>query len=261
MESVVAYASASADDAPPPAYLVVPPSRRLVQRVFDLTVVLLGAVVWIPVMVVAAVMIKLDSSGPVFFKQTRVGLHRKPFEIWKFRKMRDDLVTNGPMLTMRYDSRMTRVGRILERTKLDELPQVLNVLAGTMSIVGPRPDVPRFVEHHPVLWNRVLSVKPGIFGASQNHFRNESELYPPDATDIEGYYIEHILPEMLRLDGEYAERATVRRDVALLVGGVIRSVFGSITLVARLRRSALRALVSRLSLYPATLCLMRYSPN
>src|SRR5829696_732120 len=178
----------------------MPLGRKIVQRGFDLTLLAIGAVIWMPLIAIVSLLVKLDSPGPVFFRQVRIGLHRQPFQIWKFRKMRNDLATQGPMLTMRYDNRMTRVGRLLERTKLDELPQVFNVIAGTMSIVGPRPEVPRFVEHHPQLWDRVLSVKPGIFGASQNHFRNESELYPADATDIESFYVDVILPEMLRLD-------------------------------------------------------------
>lgn len=217
-------------------YLPVRPTRRLTQRLFDLFGVVIGAVVVLPLIGLIAVAIKLDSRGPVFFRQTRVGLHRVPFRIWKFRKMRDDLPTQGPMLTLRYDTRMTRMGRILERTKLDELPQYFNVLAGQMSIVGPRPDVLRFVERYPRTWDRVLSVRPGIFGASQNHFRNESELYPEDVDDIEEFYVQHILPEMLELDARYAEHASLRIDLSLLVGGVLSSIFGTVTLRALITR-------------------------
>lgn len=211
------------------SYLRVKRLRRVVQRATDLFFAGLGLVVSLPVFVVVALLIKLDSRGPVFYKQIRIGLHRRPFQMWKFRKMRHDLPSAGPMVTVRYDRRMTRVGRILERTKLDELPQLFNVLRGEMSVVGPRPDVPKFIDHYPEKWDLVLSVKPGIFGASQNHFRNESELYPLGEADIETFYVSNVLPEMLDLDVEYAMRAGLRRDMRLLFGGVAASVFGAIT--------------------------------
>jgi hypothetical protein len=147
----------------------------------------------------------------------------------KFRKMPEDLTSPGPMLTTRYDRRLTRVGRALERTKLDELPQLLNVLLGHMSIIGPRPEVPQFVQNNEELWDVVLSTKPGIFGPSQLANRNESELYPPGQEDIEGYYVEHILPEKLALDAAYAQNASITGDVGLLMRGIAVAAFGAIT--------------------------------
>jgi lipopolysaccharide/colanic/teichoic acid biosynthesis glycosyltransferase len=212
-----------------PSYLEKGVLHDAAKRAFDLAAVVLALLLVLPIFALLAALIRLDSRGPVFYRQTRVGLRRRPFRIWKFRKMRNDLPSQGPMLTMRHDYRMTRVGRFLERTKLDELPQLINVLVGEMSIVGPRPEVPRFVEFYPDRWDQVLSVKPGIFGASQNHFRNESELYPPRVADVEGFYLERILPEMLELDARYAREATLLRDVWLLIGGVVTSFAGTVT--------------------------------
>jgi lipopolysaccharide/colanic/teichoic acid biosynthesis glycosyltransferase len=197
------------------------------QRAFDLLLVIVSLVLVVPIFLVIAIMIKLDTPGPVFFKQERVGLHRKRFLMWKFRKMPHGLLSPGPMVTVRHDRRLTSVGAMLERTKLDELPQLLNVLNGTMSIVGPRPEVPKFIENFPEDWDVVLSVNPGIFGASQNFFRNESELYPP--TNVEEFYLENILPEMLQLDRAYAQKPGLIKDLALLLQGVLASVFGAIT--------------------------------
>lgn len=199
------------------------------KRAFDIVVAGMGMIVALPLFAAIAILIKIDSKGPVFFRQTRVGRHRRNFKMWKFRKMYDDLPTQGPSLTLRYDFRMTRVGRILERTKLDELPQLLNVLQGHMSVIGPRPEVPKFVAHYAERWNGVLSVKPGIFGPNQLKNRNESELYPPGIADVEGFYINRILPDKLDVDAEYASRAGLVEDLSLLVRCLIVATFGSVT--------------------------------
>jgi len=197
------------------------------KRVFDVVVAGLGLVVAGPLFLAIAVAIKLDSPGPVFFRQLRVGRKRRPFFMWKFRKMPHDLPEQGPMLTARNDRRLTRVGRWLERTKLDELPQLLNVLASEMSIVGPRPEVPKFVDRAtPELWDLALSVKPGIFGPNQIRYRNEADLYPKDCDDLESFYLRHILPAKLEVDAGYAQRSHLFSDVWLLVRGVLATAFG-----------------------------------
>jgi len=196
------------------------------KRLFDLVVAGAGVLVAAPLFLVIAIAIKRDTPGPVFFRQLRVGRHRRSFSMWKFRKMPHDLREQGPMLTARDDRRLTRVGFWLERTKLDELPQLLNVLAGEMSVVGPRPEVPKFVDRAtPELWDQVLSVKPGIFGANQIRFRNEADLYPPDCTDIEDFYLHHILPEKLLVDSGYAHHSGWFGDLSLLLRGLLASVF------------------------------------
>ena len=199
------------------------------KRIFDVTVSAVGLLLALPLFVLIGILIKLESPGPVFFRQTRVGLNRRPFKMWKFRKMPDDLPVQGPMLTMRYDARLTRVGAFLERTKLDELPQLINVLKGQMSLVGPRPEVPKFVEHYPELWDEVLSVRPGIFGPSQLRARNESELFPSDVTDVEAFYVEEILPDKLRCDAQYARDPRILSDIWLVTGGVMAVLFGVFT--------------------------------
>src|SRR5262245_57071222 len=143
------------------------------KRAFDLAVAAAALVLLAPLFGLVALLIKLDSRGPVFYGQVRVGRHRRPFRMWKFRKMYHDLPAPGPSLTRRHDTRLTRVGQFLERTKLDELPQLLNVLRGEMSVVGPRPEVPKFVRDDAEQWDAVLSVKPGIVGPCQVRFRNE----------------------------------------------------------------------------------------
>jgi lipopolysaccharide/colanic/teichoic acid biosynthesis glycosyltransferase len=198
----------------------------LAKRVFDLVIASAGLLIAAPLFVAIAIAIKRDSPGPVFFRQLRVGRKRRPFAMWKFRKMPDDLSEQGPMLTVRNDQRLTRVGYWLERTKLDELPQLLNVLSSEMSVVGPRPEVPKFVDRSsPELWDQVLSVKPGIFGPNQIRYRNEAELYPPGC-DIEAFYLNSILPAKLEVDARYARRAHWLADVGLLVRGVLTSAFG-----------------------------------
>jgi lipopolysaccharide/colanic/teichoic acid biosynthesis glycosyltransferase len=172
------------------------------KRAFDLIVAGVGLVVAAPLFLAIAVAIKRDTPGPVFFRQVRVGRKRRPFEMWKFRKMPHDLPEQGPMLTARDDRRLTRVGYWLERTKLDELPQLLNVLCGEMSVVGPRPEVPKFVD------------------------RATPDLYPPGCPDVEAFYLHHILPEKLAVDARYAQEWWWLGDCWLLLRGVVASAFG-----------------------------------
>ncbi len=212
-----------------PSYRSYGPVAEICKRVFDVAVAAVALVLTAPSFLLVAVLVKLDSPGPVFFRQERVGRRRRRFHMWKFRKMYDDLPTQGPSLTRRHDLRMTSVGRFLERTKLDELPQLFNVLAGDMSVVGPRPEVPRFVDHRSDQWDQVLSVKPGLVGPCQLRFRNESELFPPGCADIEAYYAEHILPEKLAVDADYAARYSPWGDAVLLVRTVLAVVCGVVT--------------------------------
>jgi lipopolysaccharide/colanic/teichoic acid biosynthesis glycosyltransferase len=199
------------------------------KRTFDLAIAGFGLILAAPLFLIIAALIKLDSPGPVFFLQERVGLRRRRFLMWKFRKMHNRLSKPGPSLTKRHDPRLTTIGRFLERTKLDELPQLLNVIWGDMSIVGPRPEVPKFIEQYPDRWEVVLSVKPGIFGPNQLRYRNESELYPPGCENVEAYYIDHILPAKLDFDAEYARSIGVVQDLAILVRCAAVTLFGTIT--------------------------------
>ena len=207
-------------------------------RAFDIIVSVAGLVILSPLMLLIAFLIKIDSRGPVLFRQTRVGQGGRRFALLKFRKMYDDLRAQGPAVTSRYDRRLTIAGRWLERTKLDELPQLINVLKGDMSVVGPRPEIEKFTRCYPEQWEKVLAARPGLIGPSQIAHRNESEMYPADCLDREDYYVKHILPEKLRLDIEYLEKASFGHNLRLLALALLRTVFGMVTqdsLVSTLR--------------------------
>ena len=213
-----------------PAYFSLSLPIRIWSRSLDLLIGTIGLILAAPLFGLVAILIKTESRGPVFFSQMRIGLHRRPFRMLKFRKMRDDLPVQGPSLTRRHDTRLTAVGAFLERTKLDELPQLVNVLRGEMSIVGPRPEVPKFVEFQAELWDEVLSVKPGVFGPNQLTNRNESELFPKDCKDLEGFYVQELLPAKLRVDAQFARNCSLWLYLSLLVRCLFASLFGSITL-------------------------------
>jgi len=198
-------------------------------RLVDSTLSALILLVCAPLIAVIALAIRLESRGPVFYRQERIGKDGKPFLLFKFRKMPKDLPKQGPMLTGRFDPRLTHVGRFLERTKLDELPQLLNILRGDMTLVGPRPEVRKFIPYYPEKWKTVLSVKPGIVGLNQVYHRNESELFPTDCSDIEEYYIRHILPDKLDIDIRYVERRGFWFDLWILLRAAWVTVFGTVT--------------------------------
>ena len=180
-------------------------------------------------MLFIALVIRLESPGPTFFRQKRIGKNGKPFYLLKFRKMMQNMSKQGPMLTGRFDPRLTQVGRFLERTKLDELPQLFNVLRGDMSVVGPRPEVPKFTQYYEERWEIVLTVKPGLIGLNQVYLRNESELFPPDCEDVEQYYIDSILPDKLEVDIEYIRRRNVLFDLRILLQSIWVTIFGTVT--------------------------------
>lgn len=186
------------------------------KRLFDLVLSTLGLLVLAPLLLLMALAIKLDSSGPVFFRQERVGRFGQPFRIHKFRTMRHDPASKGPQITVGADSRITRVGGFLRRTKLDELPQLIDVWVGSMSLVGPRPEVPRYVAHYPVaLREKVLSVRPGITDIASIEYRDESAVLAR-ATDPEYAYIHEVMPHKLALAASYVDQASVWMDVRLI---------------------------------------------
>ena len=227
----------------------------MLTRVADVVVSAVLLILSSPIFLAIAILIKLDSSGPVFFLQERVGRGWHRFRMFKFRKMARGGKSNGPGITARFDPRVTRIGSWLERMKLDELPQLINVLLGHMSLVGPRPEIPRFTgEPYPELWNKVLEVKPGLFGPNQITHRNESELFPADCQEVEAYYVEHILPRKLEVDAAYAARKSLLYDVWIVLCGVWVSLTGTITKdTIRTRRWQIAHLLTCLALGEATL--------
>jgi lipopolysaccharide/colanic/teichoic acid biosynthesis glycosyltransferase len=196
----------------------------LAKRLFDVIVAALGLLLLSPLLIAIALWIKFDSPGPVFFRQERVGRGGVLFRIHKFRSMRADAPLAGPQLTVGADPRITRAGQLLRRTKLDELPQLIDVLAGSMSLVGPRPEVPRYVALYPAaLRDKVLSVRPGITDPASIEYRDESALLAR-ATDPERVYIEQIMPAKLRCAASYVDRMSLANDVRL-IGATLRSLW------------------------------------
>ena len=198
------------------------------KRSFDLVFSLVGLIIVSPILLLIAVLIKLTSKGPIFFKQERIGKGGKPFSIFKFRTMVSNAESEGPKITAKNDSRITSIGSILRWAKLDELPQLINVLMGNMSVVGPRPEVPNMVDYYTDEQKQVLSVKPGIIGANQILARNESDMYPEGIEDTEIYYVKHILPEKLKIDLDYVKKSSFRYDMKILLCGVSATIFGSV---------------------------------
>ncbi len=189
----------------------------MAKRLFDIVCAGLGLVLLSPLLLAVAVWIKLDSRGPVMFRQERVGRFGAPFRIHKFRTMRVDAPRLGPQITIGDDARITRSGRWLRATKVDELPQLWDVLRGAMSLVGPRPEVPRYVALYPAeLRELVLSVRPGITDPASLSFRNESELLAR-AEDPEREYVEVVMPMKLRLAADYVRNASLGGDIRLIL--------------------------------------------
>ena len=196
----------------------------MAKRLLDFSAALLGLLLLAPAFGLIAAAIKLESRGPVFFRQERVGRHGRPFRIFKFRTMAAGTVAAaGPQITVAGDTRVTRVGAWLRRFKLDELAQLIDVLRGTMSLVGPRPEVPRFVEHYPPEWReRLLSVRPGITDFASVRFRDEGELLA-GSVDPEREYIEVVLPAKLQYALDYVDNPTLGTDLRVL-GLTLRTV-------------------------------------
>ncbi|MGZ5156938.1 MAG: sugar transferase [Caldimonas sp.] len=197
----------------------------MVKRALDFVAALFGLVLLAPLFAVIAAAIKLESPGPVFFRQERVGRHGRPFRIFKFRTMAAAPAGHGgPQVTAAGDSRITRVGAWLRRFKVDELAQLIDVLRGTMSLVGPRPEVPRYVEHYPPEWReRLLSVRPGITDFASVRYRDEGELLAA-ADDPEREYLEVVLPTKLQYALDYVDNPTLGTDLRVL-GLTLRTVF------------------------------------
>jgi len=192
-------------------------------RVFDFVVSLLGILILFPIFLVLSIAIVLSSGSPVFFKQERIGLNSKPFLLLKFRTMAK-ISGHGGLLTVGdRDSRITKIGYYLRKYKLDELPQLLNVLKGDMSLVGPRPEVPKYVSLYNSDQKKVLSVRPGITDLASIEYMNESELLSK-SSDPEKTYIEEIMPHKLEINLRYLTNRSLITDI----GVILKTVFGII---------------------------------
>lgn len=186
------------------------------KRLFDIVASGLGLVVLSPVFAVLAIWIKADSKGPVFYRQTRVGRDNKDFRLFKFRSMRPDSDKLGLITVGGHDPRVTRSGYYIRKYKLDEFPQLINVFKGDMSLVGPRPEVRKYVDMYTPEQMRVLSVRPGITSLASIRYRNENDILAADE-DPDRCYIEKVMPDKLNIDLEYVDRATLWNDIKLIL--------------------------------------------
>ena len=189
----------------------------IIKRTTDFLISLFGLIILSPLFLVITILIKIESPGPVFFRQIRVGKDEINFYIFKFRTMHKNSENNGPKITVKDDKRITTFGNYLRKYKLDELPQLINVFLGDMSLVGPRPEVPKFVEKYPTpIKNIVFSVRPGITDPASIIFRNENELLS-QITDPENYYTENVMPEKLKYYVEYVENRNFMMDFSIIL--------------------------------------------
>ena len=189
----------------------------IAKRLFDLLLTLPGLLLLLPLMAVIALWVRLDSPGPVLFRQLRVGCGGVSFALLKFRSMRVDAEKLGPRVTVGVDPRITRSGQFLRKSKLDELPQLFNVVMGQMSLVGPRPEVPEYVAHYPAeIHDKVLSVPPGITDLASIEFRNESAMLE-GVDDPVATYLNEIMPIKLDYYVRYVEQRSLWLDVKIIL--------------------------------------------
>lgn len=191
------------------------------KRLFDIVVALLGLFLLSPFLLLLGLMIKLDSPGHVFFRQERMGKGLRPFYIYKFRTMMQDAPHNGGPITVGEDARITRMGRFLRQTKIDEIPQLINVLKGEMTLVGPRPEVRQYVELFRKDYEEILTMRPGITDLASLKYRNE-EVVLGAADNSEEEYRRRVLPDKIRLAKEYIKNASFFFDLKLILKTVLK---------------------------------------
>jgi len=189
---------------------------RFGKRAFDIVATMIGSTILLPIIIPISIWIKLSSKGPLFYIQKRVGKDFKEFNLYKFRSMIVDADKVGPSITSGDDTRITEVGKIIRKTKIDELPQLLNVLKGDMSLVGPRPEVMKFVKHKKEQYKKVLSVKPGITDNAAIEFRDE-ETIMEQYKDKEKTYIDIVLPQKIELYYHYIDTISFANDLKLIL--------------------------------------------
>jgi lipopolysaccharide/colanic/teichoic acid biosynthesis glycosyltransferase len=190
-----------------------------IKRIFDVVCTIAGLAVLSPILLVVTLLVFLEDFHSPFFRQERIGEAGRPFRIWKFRSMRPDAERVGPQISVGRDVRATRIGRILRATKLDELPQLLNVLRGEMSLVGPRPEVRRYVQYYTEEQRSVLALRPGITDPASVRYRNEAEVLAAYA-DPHQAYRDIVMPDKIRINLWYAAHATLWTDVIVILATI-----------------------------------------
>lgn len=194
-------------------------------RIFDFLFALIGSVVLFPLFLILALLIKCTSSGPIFFMQTRVGKNNQDFKLFKFRTMFVNAEAKGQLTVGGKDNRITKVGYYLRKFKLDELPQLFNVLLGNMSLVGPRPEVRKYVNYYTAEQMQVLLVLPGITDHASIVFRNENELLE-QSEHPEEYYIQVIMPQKIELNKRFITNRNLRNYFSIIFSTIVTSIKG-----------------------------------
>ena len=196
------------------------------KRVIDVAGAVFGLTIFSPLLIPVCVLIRLDGANGIFFKQERLGKHGKRFLLYKFTTMQDDAHVKGPLLSRTDDPRITRVGRLVRMLSLNELAQFINVLKGDMSIVGPRPEVPKYARYWPdTVKEKILSIKPGITGYATVKYWQESNILN-DKDNPEEYYVNHIVPQKLELESWYVDNWNLLLDFRLMVQTFLKAFSG-----------------------------------
>lgn len=193
----------------------------MIKRLFDIVLSGIGLAICLPFFIIIGALIKWNSNGPVFFRQERIGKNFRPFWIYKFRSMVQDAPQKGALISVEHDPRITRIGRMLRKTKIDELPQLINVLKGDMSLVGPRPEVPAYVQCFREDYEEILQVHPGITDLASLKYRDEAALLAK-SLNPEQEYVEHILPDKIKLAKEYVKKSSFLFDLGLILRTPLR---------------------------------------
>ncbi|MFN7912071.1 MAG: sugar transferase [Bacteroidota bacterium] len=188
----------------------------MLKRLFDIFISLIGLICLLPFLLLIMILISIDSRGGVFYLQTRVGINNKDFRLFKFRTMHVNADKKGLLTVGGRDSRITRIGYYLRKYKLDELPQLLNVFFGTMSLVGPRPEVRKYVDSYTIEQAKILEVKPGITDYASLEYFDENELLAK-SQEPEKTYIEEIMPAKLKLNAKYIEELGLLTDIRIIL--------------------------------------------
>ncbi|WP_195263771.1 sugar transferase [Clostridium sp. 1001275B_160808_H3] len=195
--------------------------NEIIKRIFDFLASLLGIIILSPILLIVAIAIKIDSKGNILFMQKRIGKNGVPFYIYKFRTMVSDAEKIGKQITVGKDNRITKVGAFLRKYKIDELPQLFNVLKGDMSLVGPRPEVPKYVDLYTESEKRVLEVRPGITDLASLRYKDENDILG-NVDNPEEYYINVIMKDKLKLNLEYIEKSNLIFDISLIFKTIIK---------------------------------------
>lgn len=195
--------------------------NSIIKRIFDFFAALIGIIILSPILIIVSIAIKLDSQGNIMFLQKRVGKDGKEFNIYKFRTMVTNAEKLGKQITVGKDNRITKVGAFLRKYKIDELPQLFNVLKGDMSLVGPRPEVPKYVALYNEEQRKVLSVRPGITDLASLKYSDENDILGK-VENPEEYYINVIMKDKLSLNLQYIEKSNLFFDISLVIKTILK---------------------------------------